>query len=295
MTEAGDVWIYYKIYPGAAANKMDQLVIRILNRLKHRPDVRRWFFLHYTDDIGPHVRLRAQVPNDSEETCRAVEAIAESALDELATMPPSSYRPVITPQASPIEAERSRPTSIRGVVPENYEPDVETFGPEGVVPAEDLFSSSSVTALQILTHEYRGEYSRKTLVPLVMHAVADAFVPDATGTIWADYAAYWLGWHPQLRDEWLPRFEAKASRLRAQGVAVLTAVTELPPQAVDVLDQWRTATTVAAAQFRSLADRVPQDRRDLTFHFMHTMNNRLGLMPIEEAYYATLIHHELAG
>lgn len=279
-------WIYYKIYPGDEA-RTDYLVTGALAEISRLSDARQWFFLHYTDEAGPHLRLRVQAYRDPGQLRERVRQVLERALARLPTLPPTSYRPTIRLAPGPIVPELA-PRSAHLEL-ERYQPDVESFGERGVLIAEHLACASSEAAVRVLTDEYQQRYSRKTLVPLLMHATGAAFVPDAGSSLWRDYASYWLAYAPDLEAEWLPRFTAKADQLRAEGVCVVEPDAETAGEAIEVLTAWRAAVSSAAEAFCSVDDDPPRSPRELTFHFLHLMNNRLGLMPIEEAYFATLI------
>jgi thiopeptide-type bacteriocin biosynthesis protein len=288
-------WIYYKIYPGDEA-RTDYLVTGALAEISRLPDARQWFFVHYTDEAGPHLRLRVQAHRDPGQLQERIRHVLEQALARLPTLPPTSYRPTITPTSGPVVAEPAARSAHLEL--ERYQPDVESFGERGVLIAEHLSCASSEAAVRVLTDEYQQHYSRKTLVPLLMHATGTAFVPDADSSLWRDYASYWLAYAADHEVEWLPRFTAKADKLRADGVCVVEPDSETPGEAVEVLTAWRAAVASAAEAFRFVDDDPPRSPQDLAFHFLHLMNNRLGIMPIEEAYFATLIalnHRETVG
>jgi thiopeptide-type bacteriocin biosynthesis protein len=292
MSDTNDShWLYYKIYAGALAGKMDHLITGALQQISRIEELIRWFFLHYTDEGGVHLRLRLQTAGEVAILRRAVDPILNKALAELPALPPTPYRPTILLPALSSAAYTPKPDRFDGIRVElgRYEPDVESFGERGVALAEDLFYASSKAALHILADEREQRYSRKTVAPLLMKAIGDAFMPGAGRTIWTDYATYWLDWSPQFGDEWRPRFVAKANELRMQGVSVLAPDEQLPREAIQLVCAWRSSTAAAANAFRTVGDQPARRSYDLMFHFLHSMNNRLGLMPIEESYFATLI------
>lgn len=281
-------WLYYKIYAGSAAGKIDYLLTGSVPQIACNDDVTSWFFLHHTDEGGPHLRLRLRTAA-MDRVRLVVEPALNDALADLPMLPPNPYRPTILPPSlPPADGQPARFNGVR-VELEHYEPDADSFGERGVRIAEDLFCVSSDVALQIIIDEQDHKYSRKTLAPLLMQATADAFVPDLGRQIWTDYASYWLEWNPELRDQWLSRFVAKAAELRARAVPVLAADEQLPAEALEPLRAWRAATAAAATAFAAVDDWPARPSEDLTFRFCHAMNNRLGLNPIEEAYLATLI------
>ena len=78
-----------------------------------------------------------------------------------------------------------------------------------------------------------------------------------------------------------------ASSLRREGADLAARGTSLvDAERSPLLATWREALERAAREFRAAAERRP---RDLAFHMIHLMNNRLGVKPLEEAYFATLL------
>ncbi len=283
----GSHWLFYRIYTGAAAGKMDHLITGALREIAGNRDVSRWFFLRYTDEGGAHLRLRLQAAGDLATLRQAVEPLLADALAEIPLLPPTSYRPtILPPSAGAAGVPAAGPLAGVRVELDRYEPDVDSFGEEGVGLAEVLFHASSEVAVRVLADEREQRYSRKTIAPVLMQAVGDAFMPGVGRPLWTDYAAYWLA---LPGDEWRSRFLAKAAELRALGIPVLTPDERLPPEALAVVRAWRAATAAVAEAFRTVGDQPPRRPYELAFHFLHSMSNRLGLMPLEEAYLATLL------
>lgn len=289
--ELSSKWLYYKIYLGAWAPKTEHFVLGALQRISELEALSRWYFVHHTDAGGPHLRVRLEATGDVRALQRAVDPILYEVLAELPASPPSPYRRMIFSQLHASESGTPPTEHLQGsrVEVERYQPDVDTFGESGVVLAEELFCASSQIALRSLADERDQKYSRKTVAPLLMRATGDAFVGSADQSIWRDYATYWLDCTPGRGAEWRPRFLSKARDLCAQNVSVLPGDEHLPREAAAVVQAWRSTTLSAAEAFRTVCDEPARRPVDLAFHFIHLMNNRLSLMPIEEAYLATLI------
>jgi thiopeptide-type bacteriocin biosynthesis protein len=283
-------WVYDRIYTGPVAGGIEYLVTHLLPEIRHCGGVERWFFLRYRDEGGPHLRLRLKPTGPAEDLRARTDPVVARALDELATVPPPLYRPALLLRQPRVQ---TRAGVIRAV-PSTYVPEVEKFGKHGVAIAEALFEQSSDVAVEVLTAERSGLYSRKTLVPCLMQAVVDAFVPEADERFWHDYATYWLRAFTLPEAEWRDRFVAKACELQLQGVPVIAPDPDLPEGARTALARWRRGAAAAAAAFADAQDDPPVPRGLLAFHFVHLMNNRLGVEPLEEAYYATLLREEVA-
>lgn len=289
------VWLYYKIYVGMASAGMEYVITRTLPDVVQLGVVDRWFFLRYHDDRGSHLRLRLRtVPEASPSVRREVEALLHEAILAFPTLPPSPYRPTILWRPAGVVMPPPEARSCR-VEMDRYEPETDRFGTEGIAIAERIFQASSETAMGVLTDEQEGLYSRKTLIPVLMQSVVEAFTGgDGKCAFWEKYAPYWLGGEATAA-EWIPRFLAKGRELATLGIPVLTPNAQLPERARQRVSAWRRALKEGANAFRGVHDDPPCSGADLAFHFTHLMNNRLGVLPIEEAYYATLIHQSRSG
>lgn len=278
-------WLYYKIYVGRVAGGLDYLVTDMLPLVRDREDIDSWFFLRYFDERGSHLRLRTRPRRGSLDLRRALEPIINNALGNLPRVPTPLYRPVI---ARHIRGPLARGSVIRAVE-SDYEPEIEKFGARGIWVAERLFQLSSEIAITALIEERADVCSRKTLVPIFMEAVRAAFVSGAGPRFWIDYSNYWLHAAGESPDQWRPRFAVKASELKDQGVAILTPDVVLPPRARDVVNTWRSGLSQAVLAFGTLHEVGRPGPRMLAYNFAHLMNNRLGIMPIEEAYFSALL------
>jgi thiopeptide-type bacteriocin biosynthesis protein len=289
----GSNWLYYRIYLGAATTKSEHLITGPFQQISRLDGVRQWFFLRHTDEGGQHLRLRVEASADRETLRRQVEPILNHALTLLPGLPDATYRPTVTPPGGDQSTVQPGHSNLVRVEADEYRPDVEIFGASGVVVAEHLFCASSEAAVRILMDERDQLYSRKSLIPQLMDATTQAFLPGSAREVWADYADYWLCLMPALRERWQPKFAEKAAQLRAQRISVLASDADLGEGAVAVLRTWRAVTSASARAFASLPDRPAV--RDLLFHFLHTMNNRLGVNPLEEAYYSTLLAENIGN
>jgi len=275
-------WIYYRVYVDAGFEAIEYLIADVVPSIIEDAAIDRWFFLRFLDEDGLHLRLRVRTRGDVADLAARIEPalVAGAAAAERAR--PGAYRPTILPPpelATPYLRSRRAPGDR--VVRTAYEPEVDRFGTRGVDTAERLFEASSRAALAVLADERRGGRGRKALAPALMHEVYRGFDTGVDApSFWNDYAAYWLDPVPGLLARWRPRFVAKADELVARGATVRAAT------ASPIATAWRRALDEAAAGFARADERRP---RDLAFHLVHVMNNRLGLMPIEEAYFATLL------
>jgi thiopeptide-type bacteriocin biosynthesis protein len=280
-------WAYFKLYPGEEFSALETLITDVFPRVVRRAEVDRWFYIRYIDAGGLHIRLRLRGSWDDAEAFRqALGSVLQKGLDDLPHLPHFAYRPAIS---TPAVNGPPRATGERRLVIATYEPEVAKFGERGIPIAEELFQVSSALAMETLVAERAGTCYRKTLTPLFMQSVLDAFSPSTpTVPYWQRYSTYWLAGAPVDAATWMERFRLKAEELCSRGIEVLPPLTALPPVSVALLVEWREALSRAALEYERLEDaRPPGD--DLAFQFIHLMNNRLGVGPLEESYFAALL------
>lgn len=277
-----DPWLYLRIYVDGGFWEIEHLLVNVVPEIVGAGGFDRWFFLRYIDPAGLHLRLRLRTSDPGLES-RTLAALAARAADPIT---PGSHRPTIMPPpALGAPYMTGAAPGGRSVIRDVYEPEVERFGSRGIDCAERLFQTSSEVTLGILAAERRDAASRKSVAPALMWETWRAFCPGDATSFWSDYAAYWLARSPGLLERSLPRFLAKAEVLAAKGVSVLAARTS------KVVQRWATAAQRAATE---LGGYYEVTAKHLAYRFIHLTNNRLGLMPIEEAYFATLLGHTAA-
>jgi hypothetical protein len=128
-----------------------------------------------------------------------------------------------------------------------------------------------------------------------MALAAEVFWPRDAAPSWSDYATFWLGGDTAFARDWRERFFDQARLLRDQNVPVVADAGELPEKARASLAEWAGALRRAHASYRRLGTFQEFPSVELGSRFIHTMNNRLGLSPLEEAYLATLLEDRAAG
>jgi hypothetical protein len=287
-----DEWVYWKIYVGHTPGALDFLVREVVPRASELDGVAGSFFLRYLDDIGPHLRLRLRaVPGRDRDVDVASRAICDDGLRDLRRPPDGSYRPMLRGLAVAPNGPDRPPALVRG----RYEPEVDKFGgPLGMPIAEGVFQASSDLAVAALRAEAEGQLDRKHLVPGLLAAAFDAFVgqPSAASAFWRRYGLYWLGGDSPAAARWQALFSAKAEALQASGVRVRDLASS--PVERRLATTWRGVLDGAVAGYTAVAGAVPGPDH-LAFQFAHLMSNRLGIVPMEEAYLASLLAHEAVG
>jgi len=304
MTDVTDVehphglaeWIYLKLYLGQAVNKLDVLILETVPKILALEHFERWFFLRYLDEKGPHLRLRFKVPaRHVARLTPSIRALCEVGIEEMLRVAPAAYRPMVLPPGFDAQRSPSIDATV-GIVADTYEPELEKFGGlRGMPIAEEVFENSSRVALDILGDEARALYSRKTITPCLMDVVRDVFVPvEEAQRFWRNYSVYWLGGETTAAEDWRTRFFEKGTQLSERQIPVVWPA-DLPARATSLTEQWRRHLRRAARAFARLEDLGAATPDTLAFHFIHLMNNRLGLVSLEEAYLAALLEQRAEG
>ncbi|GAA3535403.1 hypothetical protein GCM10022222_18760 [Amycolatopsis ultiminotia] len=248
-------WQYWRVYVSDLAEVtrlLDEVVRPALDR--HRDAVRRWFYLQYMDLSGLQLRLRVRAEP------------AQGVADEL---------------------ERRFAERGAEVLPRRYEPELAKFrGRAGVELAEQIAHLGSETALKLLP----GRASSRRVTQAAAHtSLVVAGLPAAQRVSFLhQYAWYWSGkgarttvWRPPMAaarpDD--PSAVTKATRLQ-DGVSRLLEVDEIG------IPLRRYAGLFWRLYHESPRPVLPYRA---AFQHIHLMNNRLGVVPGEEAQIARLL------
>lgn len=280
-------WVQVTIYPGSYSRlegAVRSLLPTVVRNVTAQTGASRWFFIRYLDAQGPHLRLRflvqAQTPQKIEQEILAcVEQLLATHLD---TEPPQAPRLLPLPPW-PEAAEVSPHAQI-----DTYEPEYDKYGGrDGVALAEALFHHSSETVMVIIEHESQGAVDRPRLALATMLRVAESTLQGigAIHSFWHRYFHYWSGGDGSHAEAMRRRLMNAAQRRKAAIAKLSGEEGSTDPPLVrsycqcvkDSLDRAGDLVTVS------------RSREDLLFHYTHMHNNRLGFLPLEEAYMAALL------
>lgn len=145
-----------------------------------------------------------------------------------------------------------------------YVPELETFGgTAGIAIAEELFELSSEIAIELVRNEQAGGGARRAHCAELMALVVAAFPPPGVEQrFWSLYAQ---------------RMGGGAAR-----ATPALATSSVPTAAAGALiERWRAGLERCAARYRELATRPAPEA--LAAHFLHLMNNRIGVSIADEA------------
>lgn len=258
-------WLYYTLYPGDGAlldRVVREVVAPAVDHATTAGPPECWFFLRYTDDLGPHIRLRfGGRPAVVDAIRQAVDPVLRVALHDVTL--------TVT-------------GGVTGCYPAFYEPEFDRYGGSvGVAEAEALFDTSSRTALALLTGADAAVTRRRALALALMgRAVRAALPPAEQPAFWERYEWHWSGGGRPTAAARRDRYRQQA-RTRAGAAAEQVAEVTGSPATGGLLDGYENALRALCG------NTIPPERA--AFHHVHLTNNRLGIPPSEEGYLARLM------
>jgi len=288
--ECEQVWVQFNLYT-AGLPAMDTAVERVV-----RPSVAEcarecmvsgWFFIRYLDETGPHLRLRYRVLATQME--QAIGLIEEFLVDRL---PALHHAPAI---------ETRRLIPVKGLTRESpwaeeprwelalYDPEITKYGgPSGMVFAEEIFEISSQLAVDAIALLVRNDLDRFELALQIMDREITQFTlnREDRDKFLLDYLSYWSGDSYRPESPFSPKLRETAARKRKLSKRILEGPIHAALQAD--LDRYVKAMGHVFLQVEPSGP-IISSARELGFHFIHMMNNRLGVFPVEEAYLAALL------
>ncbi|MGX7828479.1 thiopeptide-type bacteriocin biosynthesis protein [Actinokineospora sp. 24-640] len=263
-----------------------------------------WFFLRYWKG-GHHIRLRLRT------TGEVVEEVAAKLGSYLAEYPSGADFDAAgfaeaQPTMAALEDERVEevqpPDTIRHA---EYTPELAKYGgPRGVAAAEEFFERSSDVVIDALRGA-AGSSSKRLGAGFSMMLRGLCAAGRTPAQMAAFLKHYCLLWSPytfdQFLDAWPELLAARAPALRAHAEALLANADSLAGEPFhDAVGQvWRRVRSdrdeVLDAVTLAGAD-APAERREqvLLVSYLHTHNNRLGLIPEHESFLGFLGHHVLS-
>ncbi|CCH78475.1 hypothetical protein BN12_2990002 [Nostocoides japonicum T1-X7] len=236
----------------------------------HAADVARWFYIRFLDETGVHLRLRLQLTDPWSEVAHDLEDVL---WDWCARRTTADAR------------------CVRFVQRRHYAPEYAKFGGAlGVELAHRIAHLSSEAAARLLPQ--RDRIPVMALGAGHLWVMQATFAPMLSTTFMYQYGWYWTGrgtvgsgWASMVKDS-LARPEAiRFDAVRAVDVAERV-----------VEDAW--AGPVLTDYAEAVRDEVDRIRPELwshsialvLHHHLHLMNNRLGVLPLQEAHLARMLH-----
>lgn len=276
-----------------------------------------WFFLRYWEG-GPHLRFRLRAPDE------AMDDILESARHRLEQYleenPSRSNRPPGRLAASQRELARlegreeleDELVSDNTVLDQPYEPELGKYGGEmGVAVAERIFEASSDITIRWLssTPETKaGPRLGPAFGMLLAGLVGTGMNEGEMAGFLAHYCRFWSRYVDEASAaRWPAKLEVQEQTLARHAAAVLSRRWEDGSPTGEALNRWAAAIQSGMSSLEKDADEIlpavkmlggdasPRRRqRFVLSNYLHTHNNRLGVLPAHEAYLAYLGHHILS-
>jgi hypothetical protein len=276
-------WLSFHIYLGEYADRSDWLVREALPEIAGGA---AWFYIHYSDAIGAHLRFRLR---GDEVDADAVEDQLNQVVAELPERERSIVGPLVT-LVGVARSLRSGPTGVRG---EPYVTDIAKYRTERLAElAEEAFVESTRLVVDVFAAEHQGRISRKSLAPALLLSLVRLLPEDARAGflhMYADFALKTVG-APALKDN----FTNAGIKACRNELPVLLARDAMPAPIAARLDAWvrATAALLDAAQQSGEAD-AEAFRNLLLMDAIHLGNNRLGFNFVDEAYLALMVSAQL--
>lgn len=282
-----DDWLYFKIYP-RHFDQLDRVIEQIVHpaicHVRDSAGLERWYFLRYADKRGWHIRLRLRgAKRFHEDWSREIRQLVNTVLPQLDEGSPA-------PRLISSTAYRDALVAEPGCEPETYEPEYEKYGGTlGVAIAEELFEASSDTAVTaLLGIQHPAE--RFLLYLALTNSLVERFhkPPDDRRRFLEYYLWYWSGQDRPGASQGRRKLREAAWQRRMfvtrqlAGLADHALITSLAQQQEGALD--RALNALQSAEYE-----ITETPARLSFDYLHMNNNRLGVLPSEEAYLAALL------
>lgn len=282
-------WVFYSIYPGSQGY-LDEVVTEIVAPLVEKwasgEGVHNWFFIRYIDEQGPHVRLRFQVEEDFVDFYEeALEKLIESKLETVLSRPPSEQKRLL-----PFLQGGQEPAGEVTFQLEEYEPEYEKYGGmKGVAIAERCFASSSRLAVTAMNAEKNRIIDRFHLALLTMEKTVDqaGLSAEEKNRLWEKILHYWSG--TEFREDGKLKESLRiAAQKRGKWIQNHLEQYRQNQKVEELLSEYVQSLQETFRQVRE-TPQITLSPSHLAFHYIHMMNNRLGVWPLEEAYLGALL------
>ncbi|MGF7050667.1 thiopeptide-type bacteriocin biosynthesis protein [Paenibacillus sp. DS2015] len=280
-------WLYYKIY-SESSDHIDVMIKEIVAPackllIQHEIYPEKWFFIRYVDYTGFHLRVRFKISiQDLDQASNVLESYFSEITTCVLKMDAALHRSLIPIQQNHINKNFESAGTIELAV---YEPEISKYGGiEGVVKAENIFQHSSELVLDRIEDIIVGQIDRYLLGLAIMKLKLDTlFLHEEKDELQflRHYLFYWTGANYSAGGQQLAKKFLDLTTKKV--IAIESDMTELLP-IVNLTYISQVASTTEQVLNISNKSKV-----ELLFHYIHMMNNRLGITPLEEAYLAAIL------
>jgi thiopeptide-type bacteriocin biosynthesis protein len=283
-------WLFYKIYVPSEAHGdifLEKILKPATEELWKNEKYIKWFFIRYLDDSGYHFRLRYLVrSNDIDSVCDFLENRFDEELSSLLDFEINRRKrilPIPSFDKGHVEQKSYYELSI-------YEQEIEKYGGEnGLSLAEDIFMASSNLTVKAISGINSGEIDRYKLGLLTMNILMDECLePKEFSSFLENYINYWTG--SNYSSERKPYRDSliEAGDKRKESTKRVLENHKMNQEVQNEINEFRNIVKLTI-DFLQKNEKISQSLAHLCFHYIHMMNNRLGIWPGEEAYLAALL------
>lgn len=282
--QAGNSWLYVQIFAGSTGRE-DWVVTDVVGPALEwlDPTAGRWFFLRYFDERGPHVRLRVRLALEPGLVFqRRLDQHLQRVLPRCQSLPaPPLKRLVRTP---PYLAPTGRHVGFNYAV---YEPEVDKYGGRhGVACAEGMFQTSSEVAVELLRAGIGDAVDRAGLSIHLMECLVRGCLPeDRREPFWRSYVDHWSGGATARGRDVRRRVGAA---LDTRGAVLSESAERWRATDVAIDAGKRLQAGMSMALEASLRSPGSPSAEELMLQHLHLTNNRLGVIPVEEALFGSV-------
>lgn len=280
-------WLYYKIY-SESKDHFDMMIKEIVAPackvlVQHKIYPAKWFFIRYVDYTGFHLRVRFKISTqDLDQATQVLECYFSEIIAFVLKKDVVPQRSLIPIQQDHIKMNVERSGTIELAV---YEPEISKYGGiVGVEKAEPIFQHSSELVINWIEDIMVGQIDRYMLGLAIMRLQLDTlFLHDEKDELQflRHYLFYWTGANhsssgQQLAKKFLELTTKKVKVIESNMIELLPIVNH-------------TYISLVASTTEQVLNISKKSKAELLFHYIHMMNNRLGITPLEEAYLAAIL------
>ena len=271
-------WSSFHIYMGEYLDRAEGVVREALPAIAGDAE---WFFLYFTDELGPHLRLRVRAG------ARDPDAI-EDDLHQVVAELPEREKAIGGPLVTIAGMSRPSPGGRVGVRAVAYPRDLQKYRTDAIATlAEASFVASTRLVVGILANERAGRFAKKSAAPALLWELVRHLPEDRRAHFLDTCADFALGAADAAALK--PNFTQAGRSARERALPVLVERARMPASIAADLDAWSASLGLLLAAagddaaFRSL----------LLMDAAHLCNNRLGFNFVDEAYLALLVAGQL--
>ncbi|QBI53049.1 thiopeptide-type bacteriocin biosynthesis protein [Streptomonospora litoralis] len=262
----------------------------------------RFWYLRYWQG-GPHIRFRLH--RASEETVESVRSALAAAVQPLTAEEAAEYEEQSANQPGLAGLEGAKPLEVRaaGTVEDAvYSPEYAKYGgTTGLRIAEELFRSTSTAVLDLLADrtdaELKASPAGLAIRVMAMSLKGSGLGMEQSRHFLSSYEEDWRRWVPPGYDkQWAGMYEKTRSNvMRLCGAVWRDGVTDVfhDTYAAALHSTRMVQAGSAGGDLAELALEETPYAHCLA-NYIHTTNNRLGILPAAEAFLAYVIQRSLA-